>query len=237
LFPPAHDGVPSSPEDVWQDRGRTVGPPDPQRRRKMTIALTALGAAVLMVLGYLGVQLGDMFVGSGGPPIVVEGEPVQPAPGGPQVAPAPAGPVVGGLAVDVYDEGGDADNADRASRIIDHDEATGWNTSTYYQQFPAYRPGIGIMVSFASAVQLSELTIDSPSRGTVIEVRSAPSADSPLSETEKIAEVTVGGRRTPASLAGSQPVEHVLLWITKLSGGDSEYASEINEVEFRRAGA
>jgi hypothetical protein len=237
LFPPAHDGVPSSPEDVWQDRGRTVSPPDPQRRRKMTIALTALGAAVLMVLGYLGVQLGAMFVESGGPPIVVAGEPVQPAPGQPQVAPAPAGPAVGGLAVQVYDQGGDPDNSERATRIIDRDPATAWNTSSYYQQFPAYRPGIGIMVSFASAVQLSELTIQSPSRGTVIEVRSAPSADSPFSETEKIAEVTVQGSRTPVSLAGSQPVEHVLLWITKLSGRDGEYSSEIGEVEFRRAGA
>jgi hypothetical protein len=238
LFPPAHDGVPSSPEDVWQDRGRTVAPPDPQRRRKMTIALTALGAAVLMVLGYLGVQLGDMFVESGGPPIVVEGEPVQPDPGQQlQVAPAPAGPTVGGLAVEVYDEGGDPDNADRAARIIDHDPATAWNTSTYYQQFPAYRPGIGIMVSFASAVQLSELTIESASRGTVIEVRSAPSADSSFAETEKITEVTLDSGRTPVSLAGSQPVEHVLLWITKLSGRDSEYSSEISEVEFRRAGA
>ena len=34
----------------------------------------------------------------------------------------------------------------------------------------------------------------------------------------------------------SQPVEHVLLWITKLSGGDEQYSSEISEVEFRRAG-
>jgi hypothetical protein len=236
LFPPADDGVPSSPEDVWQDRDRTVSRPDPHRRRKMTIALTALGAAVLMVLGYLGVQLGGMFVDSGAPPIVVEGEPVQPDPGQLQVVPAPAGPVVGGLAVQVYDQGGDPDNADRASRIIDHDPDTGWNTSTYYQQFPEYRPGIGIMVSFASAVQLSELTIDSPSRGTVIEVRSAPSSNSPLSETEKITDVTLGSGRTPVSLAGSQPVEHVLLWITKLSGGDSAYSSEIKEVEFRRAG-
>jgi hypothetical protein len=237
LFPPAHDGVPSSPGDVWQDRGRTVTPADPQRRRKMTIALTALGAAVLMVLGYLGVQLGAMFVESGGPPIVVEGEPVQPDQGQPQIAPAPAGPAVGGLAVEVYDEGGDPDNAGRAARIIDHDPATAWGTSTYYQQFPAYRPGIGIMVSFASAVQLSELTIDSPSRGTVVEIRSAPSIDSPLSDTEKIGEVTLGNGSTPVSLAGSQPVEHVLLWITKLSGGDSAYSSEISEVEFRRAGA
>jgi hypothetical protein len=236
LFPPAHDGVPSAPGDVWQDRGRTVAPADPQRRRKMTIALTALGAAVLMVLGYLGVQLGDMFVDSGGPPIVVGGEPVQPGQGQPQVAPSPAGPAVGGLAVEVYDQGGDPDNADRAARIIDDNPATTWGTSTYFQQFPAYRPGIGIMVSFASAVQLSEMTIESPSRGTVIEVRSAPSTDSPLADTVKIAEVTLGNGRTPVSLAGSQPVEHVLLWITKLSGRDSGYSSEIGEVEFRRAG-
>jgi hypothetical protein len=236
LFPPAHDGVPSAPGDVWQDRDRTAAPADPQRRRKMTIALTALGGAVLMVLGYLGVQLGDMFVDSGGPPIVVQGEPVQPGQGQPQVAPSPAGPAVGGLAVEVYDQGGDPDNADRAARIIDDNPATTWGTSTYYQQFPAYRPGIGIMVSFASAVQLSEMTIESPSRGTVIEVRSAPSTDSPLADTVKIAEVTLGNGRTPVSLAGSQPVEHVLLWVTKLAGRDSGYSSEIGEVEFRRAG-
>jgi hypothetical protein len=237
LFPPAHDGVPSAPGDVWQDRGRTVAPTDPQRRRKMTIALTALGAAVLVVLGYLGVQLGAMFVDNGAPPIVVEGEPVQPDQAQPQIAPPPAGPTVGGVAVEVYDQGGDPDNADRAARIIDHDPATAWGTSTYYQQFPAYRPGIGIMVSFASAVQLSELTIDSPSRGTVVEIRSAPSTDATLAETEKITEVTLGTGRTPVSLDGSQPVEHVLLWITKLSGGGSAYSSEIGEVEFRRAGA
>jgi hypothetical protein len=237
IFPPAHDGVPSSPGDVWQDRGQTVTPADPQRRRKMTIALTALGAAVLVVLGYLGVQLGGMFVDSGGPPIVVEGAPVQPDQAQPQVAPLPAGPAVGGLAVEVYDEGGDPDNSDRAARIIDHDPATAWGTSTYYQQFPAYRPGIGIMVSFASAVQLSEITIESPSRGTVVEVRSAPSDDAAFSETEKITEATLSGGRTPVSLDGSQPVEHVLLWITKLSGGDEQYSSEISEVEFRRAGA
>jgi hypothetical protein len=120
--------------------------------------------------------------------------------------------------------------------VIDDNPATTWGTSTYYQQFPAYRPGVGIMVSFASAVQLSELTIQSPSRGTVVEIRSAPSADSSLQDTEKIAEVTLGNGRTPASLAGSQPVEHVLLWITELSGGDGAYSSEISEVEFRRAG-
>jgi hypothetical protein len=236
LFPPEDDGVPSEPGDVWQDRGRSVTSTDPQRRRKMTIALTALGAAVLMVLGYLGVQLGDMFVDNGSPPIVVDGDLVEPGQGELQVAPGAAGPVVGGLAVDVYDQVGDRDNADRVTSVIDGDPATGWSTSRYFQQFPALKPGIGIMVSFASAVQLSELSIDSPSRGTVVEIRSAPSATAPLQETTKITEVTLDGGRTPVSLDGSQPVSHVLLWITKLSGGGAEHVSEISEVEFRRAG-
>jgi hypothetical protein len=237
LFPPAHDGVPSAPGDVWQERSRTTTPADPQRRRKMTIALTALGAAVLMVLGYLGVQLGDMFVENGGPPIVVDGAPVQPAPGAePQVAASPAGPTVAVADVDVYDKVGDRDNADRVTQVIDGNPTTTWNTSSYFQQFPALKPGVGIMVSFASAVQLSELVIDSPSRGTVVEVRSAPTADAPLEDTERIAEVTLDAGRTPVSLDGSQPVEHVLVWITKLSGGGSEHVSEIGEIEFRRAG-
>ncbi|HYH29157.1 MAG TPA: protein kinase family protein, partial [Pseudonocardia sp.] len=234
LFPPAHDGVPSAPGDVWQDRARTVSP-DPQRRRKMTITLTALGAAMLVVLGYLGVQLGAMFVESGSPPIVVEGgPPVQPAPGAPQVAASPAGPTVSVADVEVYDRVGDRDNAEIVSRVIDGDPATAWNTSSYFQQFPALKPGIGIMVSFASAVQLSELTIASPSRGTVVEVRAAPDADAALDETVPIAEVTLDSGRTPVSLDGSQPVNHVLIWITKLAGGGQDHSSEIGEIEFRR---
>ncbi len=237
LFPPAHDGVPSAPGDVWQDRGRTVAPADPQRRRKMTIALTALAGAVLVVLGYLGVQLGDMFVDSGGPPIVVAGEPVQPGQGQPQVAPSPAGPAVGrsrrrGL------RPGRRPRQRRPGRQ-GHRRQPGQRPGARRRTSSSSRrssPGVGIMVSFASAVQLSELTIESPSRGTVVEIRSAPSTDSPLADTEKIAEVTLGNGRTPVSLAGSQPVEHVLLWITKLSGRDSGNSSEISEVEFRRAG-
>jgi hypothetical protein len=240
LFPPVHDGVPSEPGDVWQDRDRSAGPPDPQRRRKLTVALTVLGAAVLVVLGYLGVQVGALFTdGGGAPPIVVEGAvPAQPAQNQPDDGgTAATGPIAAVAGVEVYDHVGDRDNAGRVSRVIDGDPTSGWSTSTYLQQFPAYKPGIGIMVSFASAVQLSDMTIRSPSPGTVVEIRSAPSADSPLEETQPITDVTLRNGTTPVSLAGSQPVTHVLLWITELSGGGTAYSSEISEIQFQRAGA
>jgi len=244
LFPPVHDGLPSSPGDVWQDGNRPPDPPDPKRRRNLAIGLGALGAAVLLVLGYFGAQLTSVFSEGGRPPIVVSGAAPQPpdqtadpaAGSADQAAPPPS---VGGSAVpagdEVYDRSGDRDNDGRVSRVIDGNPSSGWNTFTYKQQFPALKPGVGIMVSFASAVQLSELTIDSASPGTVVQVRSAPTAEADFLDTTQLAEITLGQGPTPVSLAGSQPVTHVLLWITKLGGGDGENRTEINELQFRRA--
>ena len=247
LFPPAHDGLPSSPGDVWQDSVRATPPPDPKRRRKLAIGLSALGAAMAVVLGYLGLQLTSVFSDGGRPAIVVSGPApaVQPADPGAPAAPPPderpaPPPTAGGPAVaagvEVYDRSGDRDNNGRVSRVIDGNPDSGWNTFTYKQQFPALKPGVGIMVSFASAVQLSELTIDSPSPGTVVQVRSAPSAETEFPDTTPMAEVTLGDGPTPVSLDGSQPVTHVLVWITKLGGNDGQNRTEIRELQFQRAG-
>jgi hypothetical protein len=241
LFPPEHDGVPSSPGDVWQDDG---GPraPDPGRRRKLAIGISVLAAAVVAVLVFLSIQFGSLFSeGSAGPAIVVGNSPAGAAPaggaqGGGAPAPAATGDVAAVAGVKVYDKVGDSDNAGRVSQVIDGNDSSAWKTSKYQQQFPALKPGIGIMVSFASAVQLSEMSIESPSAGTQVEVRSADSTDAAVDDTTKIGEATLQDGRTTISLDGSQPVTHVLVWITKLSGGGNDYASQIDELEFHRAG-
>lgn len=242
LFPPADDGVPSGPGDVWQDKGRPVAPPDPRRRRKLATGLATLAVAVLLVLGYVAVQVGSVFSDGDTPPIKVDGG----AAAAPAAAPADAaqpdaagaqGGVAAVAGVQVYDTVGDRDNSSRVSRVIDDDPSSGWSTFSYKQQFPALKPGVGVMVSFASAVQLSELTVESPSAGTVIQVRSAPAPDAAFDDTVPITEVTLREHSTPVSLAGSQPVTHVLLWISKLSGSGDAHSSQIDEVQFRRAGS
>jgi hypothetical protein len=241
LFPPEHDGVPSSPGDVWQDDGGSRRP-DPGRRRKLTIGVSVLAAAVVAVLVFLSIQFGSLFSeGSGGPAIVVGASPggSQPAAGADPAAGAPDAGAVGVAAVagvKVYTQSGDRDNSGKVSQVIDGDDGSSWKTSTYKQQFPALKPGIGIMVSFASAVQLAEMSVESPSAGTQVEIRSADSADADVDETTKIGEATLQEGRTTISLSGSQPVTHVLVWITQLSGGGSDYTSQIDELEFRRAG-
>lgn len=235
LFPPAHDGVPSAPDDVWQDGHRVVRRTDPRRRRKLLIGLLTLAAAVVLVLGYVGVQVGSMFSDGGGPVIVVGNDP-----GTSTNPPAQGSGDAGGVAavanVDVYDKSGDSDNAGRVSRVIDGDTNSNWRTYQYKQQFPALKPGVGIMVSFASAVQLSSLTITSPSTDTVVQVRSASTADAVFADTAQITQVTLQNGTTQVSLSGSQPVTHVLLWISRLAPSDGGYLTQINEVQFRRAG-
>ena len=247
LFPPAHDGLPSSPGDVWQDSNRPPPPPDPQRRRKLAIGLSALGAAVLVVLGYLGLQLTSVFSDGGRPAIVVSGpDPAQPPavratrgrPPDERPAPPPR------PAARRWPPGSRSTTAAATGtttagcrRVIDGNPDSGWNTFTYKQQFPALKPGVGIMVSFASAGaavradhRLAEPghggagAVGAVGRGRVpghhADGRGRPSGDGP----------------TPVSLAGSQPVTHVLVWITKLGGGDGQNRTEINELQFQRAG-
>lgn len=230
LFPPAHDGVPSTPGDIWQDN-RGAPASSPERRRKLAIGLSALAMSALVALGYVGVQISAVFA-EGGPVVVVAGEPAgsNTSPGG-----TPGG-VVAAARVNVYDNTGDTDNAGRVARVIDGDTDSSWSTFTYRQQFPALKPGVGIMVSFATAVPLSSVVITSPSAGTVIEIRSAPAASPPFAQTVPITQTVLTDGVTQVSLTGGQPVSHVLLWITELGGRGDAHRTEISEIEFRRAG-
>jgi hypothetical protein len=177
-----------------------------------------------------------MFGESRGPAIVVgdnaaAGAPVPTTPGGPAASVA-----VSGVSLEVYDRTGDRDNPADVERAVDGDPATSWSTFTYKQQLPALKPGVGLMASFASVEQLSRLSVRSPSAGTVVEIRSAPSADAELGETQLLATQTLGAGTTTISLADSQPTQHVLVWITKLSGGGDANVSQIDELTFYRAG-
>ena len=199
--------------------------------------MAGLGLCVLGVAGYASAQLGSLF-GTSTPPIVVAGSSVPPSgaqSGGGEGAAAPVGDAaIKAVGASVYDRAGDRDNAGRVSRVIDGDPDTGWRTFVYKQQFPALKPGVGIMTSFASPVQLSGLAIDSPSPGTQVEIRAAPSPDAALGDTLVLARATLDDGVTTVSLSDSQPVQYVLVWITHLGGGGSDNSTEIREVSFRR---
>lgn len=255
LLPPLDDGAPDRPDEMWQ-----VSPPppsvDPERRRKLTLALGGLGIGLLALLGYLGVQVGSLLgVTPPSPPRIVIAGPTTAAPTPPPAAapaqaavpgqaalpaPPPLAPdpgreaVVHPASVRVFDPTGDPDNAGRVSRLVDDDPKSNWSTYIYKRPFPALKPGVGVMVSFASPVQLSQLSVVSPSNGSRMEIRSAPTPDAPFAQTIPIGQLTVSGTDNSVSLTGSQPVQNVLVWITKLGGGGDQNVTEIDDLRFER---
>jgi hypothetical protein len=239
MLPPNDDGGPMAADEVWRSDPASPAP-DPERLRKLRIGMGGLAAAATIVLLYVLVQLGSMLgvTPSSAPRIVVSGPVGEGTPSGPgllqQDEQGPSA-VVHPAATTVFDPTGDPDNTGRASRAVDGDPTSSWSTYVYRQPFPALKPGVGLLVSFATPVQLSELTISSPSRGSRIEIRSAPAVDTTLGQTVLIGTTTLQAERTVVPMSGSQPVQHLLLWVTGLGGQGDQNVTEIFDVKFDRA--
>ena len=213
-------------EAVW-----TTRPPvqDRKRRRKLAIGVTALAIAVVAILAWLGTLLIDFFgddTGSGDT-VVVE----QPTSNGetPPPAPKPAGPLAP-ASIDVYNVAGTPDNPKRAGFATDGDPGTEWRTDTYRQPFPALKPGVGLIASFAESVKFASVVIDSPSPNTVVQIRTAPSGNPKLDETKVIGEATLQGGKTEIKLNNAEPTQYVLIWITKLGDGNKTALADVQYI-------
>jgi hypothetical protein len=216
-------------EAVW-----TTKPPaqDRKRRRKLAIGVTALAIAVVAILAWLGTLLIDFFgddAGGSGDTVVVE----QPSSNGetPPPAPKPAGPLAP-ASIEVFNVGGTPDNPRRAGFATDGDPGTEWHTDTYKQQFPALKPGIGLMASFAESVKFASVVIDSPSPNTVVQIRTATSGNPKLEDTKVIGEATLQGGKTEIQLSNAEPTQYLLIWVTKLGDGNK---TSLAEVQYIRA--
>jgi hypothetical protein len=213
---------------------------DDGRRRKLAIGVTALTVATVGVLAWVGMQLISFF-GSDTVPVAQTIATAPPAPNGgdspqanPPPAPKPAGPVEP-TKVAVYSVKGDKDNPRNVNRITDGNPKTTWNTATYRKPFPAVKPGIGVLTTFEQATKMAMVTIDSPSEGTVVEIRSAPSATAKFEETKVIGTATLVNGKTEIAVTSTDPAQYVLVWITKLGGTETANATQIREIEFQRA--
>jgi hypothetical protein len=216
---------------------------DDGRRRKLAIGVTALTVATVGVLAWVGMQLISLF--SDGPTPTSAGQvsaaPVTPSSPAnqPQANPPPAPPKAGAPVkpskVAVFSAKGDKDNAGTVRRLIDDNPKTTWNTDKYKQPFPALKPGIGVLVTFDEAVKLAQVSIDSPSEGTVVEIRSAPSADAKLDEMKTIGTATLVNGTTDIPVTAAEPGQYILVWVTKLGVSGKDNMSQFRELAFARA--
>jgi putative peptidoglycan lipid II flippase len=161
--------------------------------------------------------------------------PADSATAGPEpAAPVAAGPVAA-TSVDVFSPQGTPDSPATASLAIDGDPSTQWSTDAYFEPFPSLKSGVGLMLTLEKAATLNSVTVTTDSPGTVVEVRSAPSAGSSLDQTQVIGSGTLGSGDTEISVDSEGSTSHVLLWITDLSTSGGSNKSTISEVALTAA--
>lgn len=222
-------------DDLFSADGRRVDPRRAQRlrRRKFGVSMTVLAAATLMIIGYAGMQVVSIFTDTGGAPLVVAGTaPASPAPAPQPVLSAP----VRVTKLAVYDPSGlgSPDHQGDVGKLVDGNPNTGWSTDSYFKQFPAYKKGLGVMLSFGAPITASSLTVVSPSVGTVLEIRSATSPNARLDQTILVGTATLASGNNRIPLRAAPPTRYLLVWITGLGGEQGNHQSKLSDLQIQQ---
>ncbi|WP_164860693.1 lipid II flippase MurJ [Rhodococcus sp. X156] len=236
--------APSAAPRTNRPRGAVAAPTRRQARsRKLVAALVALAVVALVIVAYLANLAVSAFSGSDAPlpslslpGVSSSATPSAVAPPPAPSATPPSSAPVQPTAVSVFSPQGTADNAGGAARVIDGNPATQWTSDQYLQQFPALKQGLGLLVTLPEAGRLTSVAIDSPSAGTVVEIRSATSATPTLAGTRVLSTATLQAGRTDVALQNAPATQHVLVWITRLGGSGASLSTKISEITFQKSG-
>jgi putative peptidoglycan lipid II flippase len=130
----------------------------------------------------------------------------------------------------VFSPDGTADHPNEVARTVDRNPVTMWPTDEYNQPFPRLKSGVGVLLDLADPLTLTQVGIDSPSAGTVVEIRSSPTAEPQLGDTTVLTTATLTAGHTDIPVPVAAPVQHVLVWITTLAVTGGKNQSNIGEI-------
>ncbi|WP_179273668.1 MULTISPECIES: murein biosynthesis integral membrane protein MurJ [unclassified Rhodococcus (in: high G+C Gram-positive bacteria)] len=218
----------ADPDEIAAEKAKSM---------RTNIAIAVLGALTVVVLAFAGFWLFTSIAGNDTEtPLDTQDfgltTPAEAPPAAdPAAPPAETGGPVAMDDVSVFSPQGSADNPSTASNVIDNDPSTAWTTDSYFQQFPALKNGVGLLVSIPSST-LQNAWIESTSPGTVVEIRSAPNGSPSLSDTTLLGEATLQNGRTDIALSEAEPTGNVLVWITRLGEQGGRIATSISGIGF-----
>ena len=217
-----------------------------ERSQRMMWILVGLGVLAALVVGVIIWWLLSIFAPS------TSDEPLNeqrklglttasvapPAPAEPsEAAPPPPAAVVpvAATGVAVYSPEGTPDSPGDVDAILDNNPTTTWHTDQYFQQFPALKKGVGVLATLPAPSKVANVVIDSPSPGTVVEVRTAPTAVATLDQTQLVGQATLAEGPTTIPVRSDQPTRYVLLWITQLGTDGGKFQTSIGDIRFEAA--
>ena len=193
------------------------------------VALLVLASVVSKVFGNLGGGLNKDQLGLNSPSSSSSAE----------SSSAPAGAVVKPTNATVYSPDGDADNPGQAGQAIDGDPSTSWSTEVYTDAvpFPSFKQGEGLLLQLPSPTVVGQVTLDTTSTGTKVEIRSASTATpSTLNDTTVLAPAfpLKPGHNVIPVRAGS-PTSNLLVWISTLGTTNGKSQANISEITVQAA--
>ncbi|SON63937.1 Serine/threonine-protein kinase PknF [Mycobacterium simulans] len=149
------------------------------------------------------------------------------------------GPIVKPVSATVFSPDGAPDNPQDAKLAIDGNPNTGWSTVTYKDAvpFPKFIQGMGLLLHLSEPTALSAVSLDVPSTGTQVQIRSSPTeTPAKLSDTSELTPPTSlqPGRNRIAVHNGTK-TSNVLVWISTLGTTDGESRTEISEITLQAA--
>lgn len=212
--------------DPTTDIGTSAPAPAPRR----TAAFVGGAATLVAVLGFGGWFVSTaLFGGDYGDVKNVVAVPTLAVPTVP-VAP-PSGPILPDGA-QVWSAVRAPDNADDAGLAVDADPNTFWSTDGYRAPFGDPGNGIGVLVSFAKAVDLSAVWVATPQPGAVVEIRTPPEGDGTLASTRVLGSDVLRVGVNDIGVDAPPGLRQVLVWIAELAPTGTQFEADIAEIGF-----
>jgi putative peptidoglycan lipid II flippase len=196
----------------------------------IVVALLVLASVVSKIFGNVGGGLNRDELGLNGPSSSAASSTPNSAATGSVVKPTKA---------TVYSPDGDADNPGQAGQAIDGDPSTAWSTEVYTDAvpFPSFKQGEGLMLQLPSPTVVGQVTIDTPSSGTKVEIRSASTAaPSRLEDTAVLAPAfALKPGHNVIPVRGGSATSNVLVWISTLGSTNGKSQASFSEVTVQAA--
>jgi hypothetical protein len=146
-------------------------------------------------------------------------------------------PVVKATAFDPLGDG--SENSDEVAKAVDADPASGWQTSTYYNN-PALgglKAGVGVLLDLGGDRSPASVTIRFKGQPTGVAVYAASSgvtrAPDTLDQLTKAGAESAAATTTTIRLDGKPRTRYLLVWLTRLPPVPGGYRGEITDVAVR----
>ncbi|MFI6170910.1 murein biosynthesis integral membrane protein MurJ [Nocardia sp. NPDC051052] len=232
---------PSAPDESLADPELLAA--ERERSQRMMWIMVGLGILAALVVGVVIWWMVSIFApGASDAPLNEQrniglttnnSAPATPAAAGPTTA--SGGVPVPVTGVSVFSPEGTPDGVGSVNAVLDQNPGTLWRTDQYFQQFPALKKGVGLLSTLPSPAKLTNVSINSPSPGTSVEIRTSPTAQPTLDQTQLIGSAKLGDGVTDIPVRTDQAARYVLVWITGLGNSGGQFQTSIADIRFDAA--